>query len=78
MVPDEAGHTFRSIPATFHYFNLIDDSDATKNFLNQYNAFSDPNSDEPKFVVILDYKIDSPYRDVEHLNFMRFLEWAGK
>ena len=36
------------------------------------------NKDVPKFVVSLDDKIDSPYRDVEHLNIMRFLEWAGE
>jgi len=34
--------------------------------------------DVTKFVVSLDNKIDSPYRDVEHLNIMRFLEWAGE
>ena len=34
--------------------------------------------DVPKFVVSLDDKIDSPYRDVEHLNIMRFLAWAGE
>jgi len=36
------------------------------------------NKDVPKFVVSLDDKIDSPYRDVEHLNIMRFLAWAGE
>jgi predicted AAA+ superfamily ATPase len=34
------------------------------------------NKDVPKFVVSLDDKIDSPYRDVEHLNIMQFLAWA--
>jgi hypothetical protein len=36
------------------------------------------NKDVPKFVVSLDDKIDSPYRDVEHLNIMQFLAWAGE
>jgi len=34
------------------------------------------NADVPKFVVSLDEKIDSPYRDVEHLNIMQFLSWV--
>jgi predicted AAA+ superfamily ATPase len=34
------------------------------------------NKDVPKLVVSLDEKIDSPYRDVEHLNIMQFLAWA--
>jgi len=34
------------------------------------------NKDVPKFVVSLDDRIDSPYRDVEHLNIMQFLAWA--
>ena len=36
------------------------------------------NKDVPKFVVSLDDKIDSPYRNVEHLSIMRFLAWAGE
>jgi len=38
--------------------------------MNQYNVLSDPNKDVPKFVVSLNDKIDSPYRDVEDLNIM--------
>ena len=34
------------------------------------------NKDVLKFVVSLDDKINSPYRDVEHLNIMQFLAWA--
>ncbi len=36
------------------------------------------NKDVPKLVVSLDDKIDSPYRDVEHLNIMHFLAWADE
>ncbi len=34
------------------------------------------NMDILKFVVSLDNKIDSPYRDVGHLNIIEFLEWV--
>ncbi|MBI9083485.1 MAG: ATP-binding protein [Desulfobacterales bacterium] len=36
------------------------------------------NIDAPKFVVSLDDNVDSPQRDVEHLNIMQFLAWAGE
>jgi predicted AAA+ superfamily ATPase len=35
------------------------------------------NKDVPKLVVSLDETISSPYKDVEHLNVMKFLAWIA-